>query len=374
MRILFISRAYPPIIGGIENQNHALATWLSQKAEVTTIANKYGKKFLPLFLPYALLVSIVLAPKYDRVLLGDGVLAIVGFILKRLYPRRYVVSIVHGLDMSYRNSFYQKYWVRIFLPSLDALISVSKATAAIGKQHGIPAKKFFIIPNGIAPHPDAGVPSLKELENFLDELVSGKKILLTIGRLNKRKGVEWFIRKVLPSLPDDFLYLVAGGGKEKIAIQKAIKESSMEQKVRLLGVISPQEKYLLLRTAHLFIQPNIAVKHDIEGFGIALIEASIEGLPVIASDIEGLSEAITDKKNGLLVESGNPEAFQNAIKTLLKDENGRKEFGKQGAVFTATHYHWNVISARYFDFLTGMGPVYERRRKRAISGNETKSL
>ena len=55
MKILFISRSYPPVTGGIENQNAALAEWLPRHAEVTTVANRLGKKFLPFFLPYALL-------------------------------------------------------------------------------------------------------------------------------------------------------------------------------------------------------------------------------------------------------------------------------------------------------------------------------
>ena len=54
MKILFISRAYPPTVGGIENQNYELSVWLpksEQVEEVKTIANKYGRKLLPLFLP-----------------------------------------------------------------------------------------------------------------------------------------------------------------------------------------------------------------------------------------------------------------------------------------------------------------------------------
>lgn len=51
MNILFISRAYPPVTGGIENQNYALSQWLPRYATVTTIANRHGKKMLPLFYP-----------------------------------------------------------------------------------------------------------------------------------------------------------------------------------------------------------------------------------------------------------------------------------------------------------------------------------
>jgi phosphatidylinositol alpha-1,6-mannosyltransferase len=351
MRILFISRAYPPILGGIENQNAALAKWLPKHAEVTTIANRRGKKFLPVFLPYATIVSLFLAPRHDVILLGDGVLGCVGWILKFVYRKKPVFSIVHGLDMSYSSSFYQALWVKRFLPSLDGLIAVSCATRDLGVARGIPVGKFSVVPNGVEPIDDLQIFSTKDLEVFLGMPISGRHILLTVGRLAKRKGVAWFIRNVLPSLPQDTLYLIAGSGPEEKPVRSAIRESGMEARARLLGRVTDYDRLMLLRTAHLFIQPNIAMKHDIEGFGIALIEATAEGLPVIASRLEGLQEAIADGQNGILVESENPESFKAAIDKLLSDESERKRFSVQARAFTREHYHWEKISAQYIDIL-----------------------
>jgi len=72
VKILFISRAYPPIVGGIENQNYELGKWLGRIADVKIIANTHGRKFLPLFAPYALLRAVLNISKYDVLLLGDG--------------------------------------------------------------------------------------------------------------------------------------------------------------------------------------------------------------------------------------------------------------------------------------------------------------
>ena len=69
MKLLFISRAYPPVTGGIENQNYELSQWLPKIAEVKTIANTRGKLFLPLFIPYALIRALLLFRRYDAVLL-----------------------------------------------------------------------------------------------------------------------------------------------------------------------------------------------------------------------------------------------------------------------------------------------------------------
>lgn len=352
MRILFISRAYPPILGGIENQNAALAGWLPRHAQVTTIANRRGKKFLPVFLPYATFASLTLAPRHDVVLLGDGVLGIVGWILKLVYRKKPVLSIVHGLDMSYASPLYQSLWVKRFLPSLDGLIAVSCATRDIGVAHGIPIGKFSVVPNGMEPVDDPQTFSEKDLETLLGTPVSGKRILLTVGRLAKRKGVAWFVRNVLPALPENTLYLVAGAGPEEDNIREAIRENGMEGRARLLGRVSDYDHLMLLRTSHLFIQPNIPVKHDIEGFGIALIEATAEGLPVVASRLEGLQEAIADGQNGVLVEPENPASFVSAIDKLLSDESERRRFGARAKAFTREHYHWEKISAQYIRILS----------------------
>jgi hypothetical protein len=121
MRILFLSRAFPPITGGIENQNAALAEWLPKFAETKFIINRSGKFALPWFLPFALLRACVLMFRSDVLILGDGVLAIVGAIIKILFPKKTVVTVLHGLDITYSLPFYQRIWIRGFLRMLDGI-------------------------------------------------------------------------------------------------------------------------------------------------------------------------------------------------------------------------------------------------------------
>ena len=351
MRILFVSRAYPPVTGGIENQNYALSVWLKRTASVTTVANHHGKKALPLFLPYATVRALLTMRHYDVLLLGDGVLGILGFLVKLCYPHKTVASVVHGLDLTYRNAFYQAFWVKCFLPSLDGIIAVSQETRDVAIARGIPEAKITVIPNGVDIEAFHGDYTRHHLEELLDVPLADKHVLLTTGRLVKRKGAAWFIREVLPKLPTDTLYVLAGAGPEEENIRMAIREANMGERVKMLGRISDRDRDLLLNTADIFVQPNIHVPGDMEGFGIAVIEATACKRPVVASDLEGLKDAIRHNESGLLVPPEDSQAFVSALTKLLSEEDTRLALGERAQAYTETHYHWNVISRLYLEAL-----------------------
>lgn len=360
MRILFISRAYPPIQGGLENQNRALSVWLARKAQVTTIANRHGKRFLPLFLPYATLKSLFLAPQYEVVLLGDSVLGIVGWILKKVSPGKRVVSVIHGLDVSYRNPFYQRWWIRTFLPSLDLLIAVSEETKRMAVQKNLAEERIVVIQNGVDPQSLEAPRNRKALEGLLGVHLTGQDVLLTAGRLVKRKGVVWFIREVFPRLPKNVFYVIAGAGPEKQAILQAVRASDAGHRIVLLGRVTDETRNLLLNSADLFIQPNIRVPGDMEGFGIAVIEAAACGLPAVASAIEGLRDAIRHQESGILVEPENAESFIQAISALLTDKQALRALGERARRMVAIHYHWQIIAKRYQEAFEKILPASHR--------------
>lgn len=351
MKILFISRAYPPVTGGIENQNYELSVWLQKFSETKTIANHYGKKFLPIFLPYILVRTLFTASSYDVILFGDGVLSVIGHFIKLVYPTKTAVSIIHGLDLTYQNNFYQKFWVRRFIPSLDGLIAVSKETRALALGKNIPDEKIVVIPNGVNPEALQKEYSRTDLAKLLGRDLTETHVLLTVGRLAKRKGMEWFIRNVLPTLPTSVLYVISGDGIERANIESAVRETQSEERVLLLGRVSDTDRNILLNTVDIFVQPNIHIDGDMEGFGIAVIEATVCGRPVIASNIEGLKDAIVQNENGILVASGDASAFRDVILDFVSHPEKRQELGIRARQYTETHYHWNTIARLYVETL-----------------------
>lgn len=359
-KILFISHTFPPTVGGVETHNFELSRWLGEIAEVKIIANTRGRKFLPFFAPVALVRTLFLLPRYDVVLLGSGMMAIIGWVVK-IFSSKPVISVVHGLDINYNSSslnvwyekllifIYQSLWTKLFIPKLDRLIAVGNETVRIGVEHGIAQKKFVFIPNGVDTEKHLVESSREELARILNTDLTGKKVLLTSGRLARRKGVAWFVRNVLPKLPANVLYVIAGSGPDKESIEFAIADTKSEGKAIPLGYVEDEVRNVLFATCDLFVQPNIKVDGDMEGFGISVIEAAACRLPVVAAEIEGLKDAIKNEQNGFLVESANAKAWQEKIEHLLSDEHALKLFGEKARQFVIDNYSWHHIAERYLD-------------------------
>ncbi|MFZ1654436.1 MAG: glycosyltransferase family 4 protein [Candidatus Moraniibacteriota bacterium] len=363
MKILFVSRAFPPTIGGIEQQNADLARFLGDRCELTLIANRRGKSFLPVFLPWALFRVLWLLPRHDILLLGDGVLAPIGFIAKCFNSKKAIVSVLHGLDLTFarKSGWLAHVYARLNLPALRSLtgaICVSQETKRVALSVGLSAERCFVVPNGIDT--DAFVVRHEHtraaLETLLGKDIAGRQIILRLGRFVEHKGVEWFIRNVVPKLPASVLFVAAGGVAKKGVpgdmsffprCEQAVRELGLQDRVILLTNLPGKDVQLLLHTADVAVAPNIPVPGTMEGFGISVLEASISRLPIVVSRLEGLQEAVVDGENGVFAEAGNAVDFVQKINTFLTDEQKRQAFGERSARYTREHFHWSIISQRY---------------------------
>jgi len=94
--------------------------------------------------------------------------------------------------------------------------------------------------------------------------------------------------------------------------------------------------------------PNINVDGDMEGFGLVCLEASICGAPVFASDLEGISDAIVDQKNGFLLPTEDADRWIMQIKVALDDPSLLKNRSKEFQAYSLQHYSWEKMSKAYF--------------------------
>lgn len=362
LRVLFLSRAFPPIIGGIENQNAGLVQYLVKQAEVKTIANTRGKKFLPFFIPYATIRALFLMRRYDALLLGDGVLGPLGAFVSIFYPQKTFVSVIHGLDVTYakKKGFLSAIYRAINIPSLkllDRLIMVGNETIEQAVSVGIDRKHCVFIPNGIDPDALYKHIDRSELDKLLGVSTKDKQVILRVGRFVRHKGVLWFLENVLPKLPEKYIFVGAGGVPEKKTAgdsniyplcQKAIKKLGLEKRAFLFPNIAQEDLVTLFNTCDLYVSPNIPVPGSLEGFGINLLEATSCEKVVLASNHEGLKDAIHEGKNGFLLPPADADAWIAKIQELGdKDADFLDTFGKNARVYTIENFSWDGIATRY---------------------------
>jgi glycosyltransferase involved in cell wall biosynthesis len=337
MRVLFVTRKYPPHIGGMESLSYGLLTGFPEPK--TTITLGRSQKHLVWFLPYVIGRVALTAHRYDVIHLGDAMLCSAGF-LPRLFGRRVAVS-VHGLDLTYRRAAYQAY-LRAFLRA-EVFIANSESTRRLAEARGLGPVRAISI--GVPPRYFA-VSRSENRDAELEQKRGGRVALVTVGRLVRRKGAAWFVRHVLPQLPN-VLYVVIGVGADHEEILRAAAETGTSDQVWLVGSVSDARLLDLLGSSDIFVMPNIPVPGDIEGFGIVAIEAAAAGLPVVASRLEGIPDAIADGENGCLVPAADAAALVHALTGLITDPAERLRQGARGRAYTAQSNSWPQIIQRY---------------------------
>lgn len=337
MRILFVTRKYPPRVGGMESLSYSLLTGFPEPK--TTITLCRSQKHLVWFLPYVFWRVAITAHRYDVIHLGDAMLSAAGF-LPRLFGKRVAVS-VHGLDMTFAPWLYQVY-LKLFLRA-DVIIANSSSTQRIAEARGFTRVRAISI--GV-PERYFAVSRALNRDAELEQKRAGRVALLTVGRLVRRKGAAWFVRHVLPQLPT-VLYVVVGIGPEHDEILRAAAETGTTDRVWLVGSVSDARLLDILGSSDVFVMPNIVVPGNVEGFGIVAIEASASGLPVVASRLEGIPDAVVEGENGSLVAPENADAFVAALRGLVEDASERTKRGERGRAYTEKNYSWPQIIEQY---------------------------
>lgn len=350
-KILFISRKFPPSIGGMEEANFQLAVNL-QKITPTKIVSYGGsQKWLLLIYPYLFIKSFfkILSFRPNVILLGDGVMAPLGWLLKKIFKIK-VVSIIHGLDITFNNYFYQLFFPP-FIKRMDLLIAVSDFTKKECIKKGCNEDMIKVISNGIDINKYKTNKNRSEMLRYLEKKydieLKDKKILLTIGRLVKRKGHAVFIKNVAIKLNEKFIYLIGGDGPEKENINKIISKKNLNKKVYLLGLIDEIDKKYLLNVADVFIMPNILIKDDVEGFGIVALEAASVGLPVLANKMQGIDNSVIDNETGYLISFKDSNVFKYSFNNILKN---RLKMSRNSKAF-CSRITWKKIAINYLNTL-----------------------
>lgn len=359
MNVLCVTQNLPPVFGGIAVFLHNLCTQLCRlKYHVDVLAPAVeGCADVDKEQPYRVyryisrqrLSSIVAIRRmlvlhqryhYDVVLIGHFMTthALGALALRKLWDVPYVI-LCHGNDLHYSiNNWIDRVTSYPLFHNASLILCNSYATAERVRRKGYQGEVEIL-------HP--GV----DLEKFRPNLeisaitqkyhLDGRRVILSVSRLVKRKGHEDVLRaltSVIKQIPA-ILYLIAGQGEEEVPLRRLVAELNLEQYVVFAGYVKQDFLPALYCACDVFVMPSFEQDggNDYEGFGIVFSEANACGKPVIGGRSGGMGDAIIDGETGLLVDPHNSEEIAEAIIKILTSwkvaqnlaENGRRRVERE---------------------------------------------
>jgi phosphatidylinositol alpha-mannosyltransferase len=257
-----------------------------------------------------------------------------------------------GTFHAFRNTpltyFYGKPILRPFFRKLHGHIAVSNAARDFVGEY-FPAD-YRVIPNGI------DFPRFNRRYPRLDELSDDRPTVLFVGRLEKRKGLRFLLRAwpmVLDRQPDARLVVVGRGRPLEGYRRFADRQGWSPSDVVFAGYVPAEDLPRYYQSCDVFCAPNTGQ----ESFGIVLLEAMAAGAPIVASDIPGYRDVVSDGEQGSLVEPKNAGALADAVCRLLGNPELRAGMRRAGQQ-KAQGYDWPRVASQVLEYYL---EVLERR-------------
>lgn len=355
-KVLLVTSEFPPQPGGIGAHALAVATYLSKRGFDVVVScdqrSENGEEELifdkkqpfvvhrtkrkkPLLRTFSNRVRIAKkhAKNADVVLVSGKFSLWIGGYLKRQKQTK-VIAILHGSELLLKNTSLRKFTKRSLL-RMDACISVSNYTASLLKN-------------------ETGLDSAVIFNGFMQSQTMPSKItqkdndikLITVGNVTQRKGQHNVI-EALPLLNTKFKnieYQMVGIPSDKERVLLKAKALSVADQISFLGRVSEEEKIKLLKEATVFVMLSEQTESgDVEGFGIAILEANAIGIPAIGAKFCGIEDAINDGFSGKLVDPHNPQEIVEAVAEILNNYEAYSD----NAIQWASRFTWEKLIDDY---------------------------
>ncbi len=363
-KILFLCSEFPPGPGGIGNHGFNLIKTLQQKGfEISVITNLENatpqesqnfaqKEQLEInyiqregILPVQfrrVFAAFSKVSTYQYVLCSGMFSLWMGGLLHLIFRKKKYIAIIHGTEVTDTNAIHQRF-TKWALRKFNTVISVSKYT-----QEQIEPKhtkiNYEVIPNAI---------SASDLQkHIIPEPIKwkGSPSLLTVGNVTKRKGQQNII-KALPEIIKiypDVHYHIVGLPSKKTEFEKLAHELKVQDYITFHGKVDTQTLYTSYQCCDIFAmlsekQPD----GDVEGFGIAILEANYFGKPAIGATACGIEDAIDEGNTGYKVPNNNPQLIAEAIQKVMNNYNHYHTHAKNWAL----KHDWNDIAHSYIKLM-----------------------
>ncbi len=348
MNVLLFTLEYPPFYGGVANYYEALVKYCPARHNIFVINNN-KKKLLSNKLPFLKWLPAILIlyreikkRKIDYIIVGHLLpLGVVVYLLSIFFKFKYAV-VLHGTDFSFAVRESRKKIISIMiLKKASNIICANSYTASLVKDFLNNKNKVSVVNPGINRQfrniDESLVVSIKNKYNLRN-----KYVLLSVGRLVRRKGFDNVIKavsKILKQIPD-LVYVIIGSGEDRSYLENLIKTHEARKNVIILDAVNDDKKWAWYNICDCFIMTSRNIDGDYEGFGIVYLEAGLFGKPIVAGDSGGVRDIIQDRFNGILVNSEDVSNISSAILRLYKEEGLRSELGEQAMINVQSDFFW----------------------------------
>ena len=260
---------------------------------------------------------------------------------------RPVIIYAHGEELTgWRNA--AKYNAMCFtLRHANKVVANSDNTRDELLRMGVDSDKIAIIYPGVDVHcfrPDLPFDDLRQTLGWRE----GQKLILSVGRLSRRKGFDTVVR-CLPQLLQqdlDVQYVLIGIGEDDDYLKELAMKLGVSEHVHLLGHVSPEDLPRWYNACDVFVMPNRDINGDTEGFGMVYLEAAACGKPAIAGKTGGTGSAVIDGVTGLRVDGENLDEVVAALSRLLVGHDYATLLGKQGHSRAIADFAWEAVAKK----------------------------
>jgi phosphatidylinositol alpha-1,6-mannosyltransferase len=225
----------------------------------------------------------------------------------------------------------------------DRVFAVSEFTRGMLVKAGVSPSKIAVIHNGVDTCDldiEADVAGVKDRFGL-----QGKRVILTVARLDIHKGHDTVIR-ALPSIlarVPDAVYVVAGEGVMRSRLVALSDSLGVGNRVIFTGDLPRPDVVALFMACDVFAMISRIEESSVEGFGIVFLEAGALGRPVVGGRSGGIPDAVADGETGLLVDPADPEDVARAITRILSDSDLAARLGEAGRKRARERFTWKRV-------------------------------
>jgi phosphatidylinositol alpha-1,6-mannosyltransferase len=264
----------------------------------------------------------------------------------------------HGEEMNYaRSSRELAFLTRRVLGAAGLVIANSRSTAGMLRDEwGLTPSRIRVLHPGVDTRAFAPAPRDDGLRAELGW--GGRPVVLTVGRLQERKGHDQMIRALpaIRSAMPDVLYAIVGDGEMRGNLRELAASEGVTDHVQFLGELDDRRMIQGYQQCDLFALPNRRVGQDIEGFGIVLLEAQACGKPVLAGDSGGTAETMRIPETGRVVACEGPVELAAMVIDLLSDRDRLDRMGRAAREWVVARFDWEALY-REAEALFRVGPA-----------------